>query len=87
MGKDPFRLPSFDMSLLYAGAAATMCWYFLSKSSPATRAQMLSIFMAVQGGTRRPGHPEAAEPHRTQFDPHQLGRSEVICELARPKQN
>jgi hypothetical protein len=32
-------------------------------------------------------HPESTEPVTTKIDEHQLGRSEVVGEIARPKKN
>lgn len=86
MDQNPFRLPGLELALICAGAAAGL--YFLSKSSPSAQLQMMALLnKSFEKGLRRPQHPEAGEPHRTLLDPHQLGRSELIREIAQPKSN
>lgn len=77
----------YGLGSLFLGAAAISL-------APKAADKLIPVLMSAwtpppgfQAIPFRPAHPEALEPIETRIDERQLGRSEVIREIANPKKN
>jgi hypothetical protein len=77
----------FGLGALFLGAATLR---YAPKLAAKMIPMLVSAFTPPEGWQPVPlvpYHPEGAEPIETLIDERQLGRSEVISELAHPKRN
>lgn len=77
----------YGIGALFLGAATIR---YAPKLAQKMIPMLVSAFTPPEGWKSVPFvpyHPEGAEPIETRIDERQLGRSEVISELAHPKRN